>query len=270
MANIVAKRGIYTKQRPTSYAQGLYEVSSTQKLPIGLVRELDDGRRFVYCSNTAAAIAAAAGGVLISRDQAPIDGTVAAADVTFGGAVGSIDVTVTAAGLTANSHKGGWLVLKAGAGVGQGYKIVGNTATDNPATGRAKLQLERPVNTLWVAANTTVAIYPNPYSSLLLNPAVANEAATTQERVMGMVVQPIAASSFFWAQTWGIASLVLDVAAAAGAEANEMNIVPGPTAGRGALIADTAYAGGVQIIGHTLESADLTTAEGNLVFLTIS
>jgi hypothetical protein len=63
--------------------------------------------------------------------------------------------------------------------------------------------------------------------------------------------------------------MVIDIDAASGAEANEMWVIPGTTAGSGLVLADTMTPG-IQILGYTLESADLTDATAHLVFLTIS
>lgn len=250
------------------YAQGLFEESTTQKHKLGTLRITDDGRWFRYAQITAAAITEA--GVLLSKVQAPVDATVAAADAAIAIA-GAKSVTCTAAGITAHQLKDGELVIKAGADIAMKYKIRDNTATGDPAAGRIRCELYEAVNTTWVAANTTIALYDNPYKSLLINPAVADSEATTNETVMGMSVRPITASCYVWVQTHGVAALTLDVAAAAGNEANEQLIVAGVTAGRGALIIplETTFYWGTQIIGKILENADLTNAEGNLVFLTI-
>ena len=256
--------GSYQEGRITMFNQGLYEQSTVQKQRLGTKRELDDGRTYRYCLATAANIAA---GLCISKVQTPVDATIAAADAAIGLA-GVREVTLTIAGATTNLYADGLLVIKAGADIGKMYKVRGNAATNIPATGRANFSLYEPIQTLWVAANTTVAAHQNPYKDLLINPAVANEAATTQETVMGLTTQIITASCYFWAQTHGLASMVLDVAAAAGAEANEGIIVPGIVTGTGTVRADTAPLG-MQILGNTLESADLTNTEANLVFLLI-
>ena len=265
-SSIRERIGNYNESIPTTYVQGLFEESAIQRHRIGTLRELDDGRRFRYGKLTAAAIATA--GVLVSKVQTPVDATIAAADAALALA-GKRQISVTAAGVTAGQFIDGFAVVKAGTDIGCMYKIRGNGATNGIATGRVALELYDKLYQTWVASSTTVALYANPYKDLKLNPAVANEAATTQETVMGMTIRPMTASYYGWFQTKGLASLVLDIDAAAGAEANEMVIVPGTTAGRGAVIADTAYAGGVQIIGHILESADLTDAEANLVVLCI-
>lgn len=254
--------GDYQDAENTMFVQGLFQTSLTQKQRLGTIRRLDDGREYIYCSNTAAQLAA---GILISKAAAPQDCTVAAADVTFGGAVGSKTVSVTLTGTpTANLYQDGYMVITAGDGIGEMYKIRGNSADDKPASGRCTFHLYEALRTLWVAASTTISVFTNPCASLLINPAVANAAATTQETVIGATTMIVPASSYFWAQRKGPGALILDVDAAAGGEANEMWIIQGTTAGRGLVLADTMTPG-MQIIAHTYESADLTDAEANFV-----
>lgn len=264
---MTATRGQYNEGIPGLYTQGLDEISSTKKHKLGTVRWTDDGRKFIYALNGAADTTA---GMLMSVAQTPIDCTVVAADALVNLAM-SKTMSLTAAGVTANSHQDGYAIVKATPDIGRLYKISGNTATDNPATGRAYFYLYNEITTLHTTG-TTVAIHKNPYTSLIVNPAVADENATTAETVMGMATKIVTAAYYFWLQTWGLANLVLDVAAAAGNEANERVIVAGPTAGRGGIVIalETNFFWNTQIIGYPLEKIDLTNAEGNLVMLTIS
>ena len=261
---MTATRGTYQESLNTLFNQGLFETSASAKHRLGTRRTLDDGRSFLYCSNTAAQLAA---GICISKAAAPQDATVAAADVA---SVGDKTVTVTLSGApTAGLYQDGFMYIKAGAGIGEMYKIAGNTADDNPASGRCTFYLYDAVRTLWVAANTTLGIYQNPCKALLINPAVANAAATTQEHVIGVTTMIVPASKYFWAQTRGYCAMILDVDAAAGAESNETWVIPGTTAGRGLILA-TTMTPGMQILANTVEQADQTDAEGSLVNLCIS
>jgi hypothetical protein len=264
---MTASLGGYNETPGTFFNQGLHEISSTKKHKLGTVRWTDDGRKFVYALNGAADTTP---GMLMSVAQTPIDATIAAADALINLA-GSKTMSLTVAGLTAGSHADGYAIIKAGADIGNMYKIAGNTVTGTPATGRAYLTLYKPIETLHVAANTTVAVHKSPYASLIVNPAVADENATTAETVMGMSTRIVTAAYYFWAQTWGPASLVLDIDSAAGNESNEKLIVAGTTAGRGGIVipTETSFFWNTQIIGYPLEKVDLTDAEGNLVFLTI-
>jgi len=259
--------GDYQEGRITMFNQGLFDESSVAKQRLGTKRELDDGRIYRYAGFTAAGITA---GALVSKAAAPVDATVASADAALAVA-GAREISVTIAGATANLYTDGFLIVTAGTNIGAMYKVRGNGATNGIGSGRAAFSLYDKIHTTWVAASTTVSAWQNSYKSLLINPAVADSEATTQECVMGMTVRAITASYYAWIQTRGLANLVLDVDAAAGGESNEMQIVQGTTSGRGAVIIplETTFFWGTQIIGHTIESADLTDAEGNLVFLTI-
>ena len=260
------KGGTYQDAPPQVFTQGLFEESTTKKQRLGTIRVLDDGRVFRYASLTAAAKSP---GLAMSKVQTPVDATIAAADAALN-LIGRKEITLTIAGATANLYEDGWLVITAGTGIGEMYKIRGNTATNDPATGRATFYLYDALRTTHVAASTTVAAHQSPYANLLINPAVANSAATTQETVMGVTIRAHAGATvvYAWLQTKGIGAMVLDVDAAAGAESNEMWITQGTTEGRGLCIADTPTPG-MQVLGVTLESADLTDAEANLIVLAI-
>jgi len=248
------------------FAQDLFAESATQKHALGTVRELADGRKFVYCKATAAALAA---GVCVSKAVTPQDCTIAAADAAQN-LVGENKIYLTLTGTpTLNQYKDGYLIITAGTGIGEIYKIKGNTADDNPASGRVTVFLYDWLKTTHVAASTTISIFENPYSDVLINPAEADGDATTGERILGVTVRPVTASYYFWAQTWGIASVQLDIDAAAGAEADERILIPGTTAGRLMVIAAGAEPDR-PTYGQPFETADLTDAEANLVMLQIS
>lgn len=263
---MTAQIGPYQESMNTMFAQGLFEESADQKHRLGTIRCLDDGRRYVYCQATAAAIAA---GICVSKAVAPQDLTVAAADAAINLA-GASKLTFTLTGTpTLNLYRDGWLVYTANEGAGEMYKVRGNTADDDPATGRFTVYLYDPIKTLNVAASTTASIFANPYDGVLINPAVADGDATTGETILGVTTRGITASYYFWAQTWGLATVMMDIDAAAGAEADERDLVAGTTEGRMAVVAAGAEED-QHTYGTIMETADLTDAEGNLVYLKIS
>jgi len=258
--------GEYQEGKKTLFNQGLFEESSTAKERLGTKRELDDGRVYRYAGITAAAITAS--GALLSKAQTAVAATIAAADALID-LVGAREITLTIAGATADLYKDGELVVKAGTDIGSKYKVRGNVVTGNPAAGRAVVSLYDKLFVTWVAASTTIGAYQSPFKNLLINPAVASVGTgTAGEHVMGMSIRPITASYYAWLQTRGIAALVLDVAAAAGDQDYEAQIIPGPTSGRGALVA-AGPVSGHQSIGELVEMTDRTTAEACLVYLTI-
>ena len=262
---MTAGRGDYQNQLQVMYNQGLFEESATQKHTLGTRRYTDDGRAFVYCQATAAAIAA---GICVSKAVAAQACTIAAADAAINLA-GARDITLTLTGTpTLNLYRDGTLIITAGTGIGESYKIRGNTADDIPASGRCTFQLYDKLKTTHVAASTTIDVYANPYDGVLINPAVASAAATTQEKVLGVTTRGVTASYYFWAQTKGLCCMQLDVDAASGGEANEMWIIQGTTQGRGLTLANTMTPG-MQVLGMLMVTADATDAEGALVDLCI-
>lgn len=246
------------------FAQGLFEESATAKHRLGTTRELDDGRRFVYCQATAANIAA---GMAISKTSLVQAMTVAAADAAINLA-GVKQLTFTLTGTpTLNLYQDGILTIKYGPGLGCMYKVRGNTADDNPASERFTVNLYDAIETTHTTA-TTAQIITNPYKSVLINPAVANGDATTAERIMGVTTRIVTASYYFWAQTWGLANVLIDVSTA-GNEADEKVLVAGATAGR--LLLSAAGAENDQArYGMAMINADYTDVEAGLVFLMIS
>ena len=111
-------------RKKTGFLQGLYAESSTQKEALGTVRELKDGRTFVYCKN--GAVALAAGKVCASVITSGMNEQT----VTVAHAIGTTEITMTdsGSGTSANAYKDGRLVVTAGTGIGESYTITGNTA----------------------------------------------------------------------------------------------------------------------------------------------
>lgn len=257
--------GDYQEGKKTLFAQGLFEQSTTAKERLGTKRELDDGRVFVYVSFTAASLVA---GHLVSKVQTPKDCTIAAADVLIDIA-GAKSITVTTATATADAYRDGFMMIKAGTNIGQMYKIRGNGATDGIASGRIAVELYDALQAVF-AVDTTIALHENPWKSLLINPAVANNAATTGECVMGMTTRIFTYVDkvlYGWIQTKGIGALLID-GTTVGDEPDEAIVVPGTSEGHGICIAAGAAAG-YQKIATLVEGVDLTAAEANLVVLDI-
>lgn len=257
--------GTFQEDKPKMYRQGLYEESADQRHKLGTIRETGDGRRFVYCQATAAALTA---GCVVSKAVAAQDCTIAAADAAINLA-GVRKITVTLTGTpTLNLYKDGILIVTAGTAIGEYYRISGNTADDDPASGRCTFYLYDALKTTHVAASTTISVFANPYDGVLINPAVANGDATTAEAPLGITQRPVTASYYFWAQTWGLGSCVLDVSTA-GNEADEKRLIQGTTAGR-LLVAGTGAETDQPVYGRVFESADMSDGEASLVQIMIS
>lgn len=126
------------------------------------------------------------------------------------GALGSNYVQLTLAAVTANQFRGGKFVTTDDTGEGYTYDILGNTATDNPASGDIRLVLAQP---LQVALDTTtdIAITGNQYANL--------EDATigTDEDPVGVTcATTTSALPYAWIQTRGVVGILQDGSVALG------------------------------------------------------
>jgi hypothetical protein len=90
---------------------------------------------------------------------------------------------------------GGQLAITDGAGIGYTYDIIGNTATNDPASGNFRLELARPI----VVALTTasdICIMGAMYGNL-------EPATTTDINVVGVSMASMAAGDYGWIMTKG-------------------------------------------------------------------
>lgn len=154
------------------------------KYAMGWLIERADGNRYRYCYVGTATNA----GKLVGQTQASGGASYGAAVVVapasavavqseypiLPGQVGSHYVEVTIASIAADKYKGGYFVTTRGTGVGDTYRIIGNTATDNPASGNLRIQLAEPLKVA-LTALTGVTIVTSPYNDL----AAATTSATT-------------------------------------------------------------------------------------------
>lgn len=250
-------------RKKAGFSQDVFAQSSTQKERLGTVRELADGRTFVYCKNGAVALAA---GVVCSS---VITSGMNEQTVTVAHPVGTKAVTITdsGGGTAADAYAGGKLVVTAGGGIGEVYDIVGNSVAGAGAT--FTVTLAQGLATLWVIATTDVTLYVNKYNGVVVNP-------TDGQQIPACVAQrPVTASYYFWGQVLGDGAMLIDVAgAAAGTELDEKIIVPSLNhAGYGFV--DTApdatkiLAGYRHQVGYLIDEADITDNEAVLVQIRI-
>jgi len=135
-----------------------------------------DGAQFVYCHFGADTNR----GVLVSQDLdesslTESSNVVLAPSSTYKvdsepgniypGSIGSHYVVMTLASVTADLYAGGHFITTADTGIGYTYRIKGNTATNDPATGKVRFQLYEPLQAL-LSASTDVIICGSPYANL--------------------------------------------------------------------------------------------------------
>ena len=190
--------------------QSVYEAVETARHPVGTSATMSDGRRFVYSCNRGSAIAA---GRLIkmtepaSTDAALAVNTAAAGDttldLTFGGSTT----------LAVNQLAGGYVNVQDDTGEGQLYRIEAHPALS------AATALTVTIEAIRVAfsADTTVSVIQHPNN----NVAIADASNYTQ-KIVGATPTAVGAGSstpqFFWAQTYGPASVLNEATADVGTQ----------------------------------------------------
>jgi len=187
-----------------------FDLHATAKYPLGFKVEQYDGSVYRYSHMGAATNR----GIVVSQDLsetsvvdtdnaviAPASAVAVPDETMRPGAIGSHYVELTLAAVTANQFSGGKFVTTDDTGEGYTYDILGNTATDNPATGNIRLTLAQK---LQVALDTTtdVAITGSMYSDL--------EATTTTDEAPAGVTCSTTTSAlpYGWIQTKGTVGIL--------------------------------------------------------------
>lgn len=250
-------------RKKSGYLQPLYGESASQKERLGTIRELEDGQVFAYCKN--GAVALAAGAVCASVITSGMNEQT----VTVAHAIGTKQVTITdsGSGTSANAYKDGTLVVTAGTGIGQSYKIAGNEAAAASAT--FTVQLQEGLATAWSTSDTDVTLYKNKYNGVVVNP-------TDGQQLPVCVPQRIVtANYYFWGQILGDGAMLIDAnAESVGLELDEKLIRPSLNhAGYGfidgAPDATAILAGYRHTLGYIIDEADITDNEAVLVNIRI-
>lgn len=187
-----------------------FALHASPKYQLGFKVETADGSIYRYVATGAATNR----GLLVSEDIsetsvvdtdnkviAPASAVAVSGESLKPGALGSTYVEITLASVTANQFRGAKFVTTDDTGEGYTYDILGNTATDDPATGNFRLRLAQQ---LQVALDTTTdfAIMGSPYSDV--------EAATTTDEVpKGVTCATTTADlPYCWIQTRGIVGVL--------------------------------------------------------------
>lgn len=186
-------------------------VTNTNKLhKLGTVGATADGRKYRYTQNGAVALVA---GKTINAIAKVANHTTQSVQAAAAVGVYTVSVTVGATAITADQYTDGYLVIKdtSALGAGTAYRISGHS-TISSAGGTVSVFLQEPI----VTALTTSSIYSlvaSPWSAVVVAPAAAAEV------VVGVAQLAIPASTYFWAQVGGIASVLSDGVISKGAGA---------------------------------------------------
>lgn len=135
-------------------------------------------------------------------------------------AIGATQVTVAlgATAATANQYSQGYLVVTVTPGQGYRYRISANPAAALSTS--MVVTLEDPI-LVALTTSSRVDLVLNEYSGVIVNPSTASSCP------VGAAIYPVAASTYGWVQTGGVASLLADGAVVVGTNVCASNATAG-------------------------------------------
>lgn len=184
-----------------------YKDSTTRDHALGMLVEDKYGRKFRYVQ--AGAVALVRGNLL----QGPArDTQFTRMTVTAAAAIGDTSIALTngTTATTLDMFKGGEAVVAASTGIGQVFKIAGNTVAANGAA--LTVTLEEPIRVA-LATSSKVTLHLNDYLGVIVSPT------TRTGKTVGVAVHAIPALSYGWIQTGGPSAALSDATVAALGEA---------------------------------------------------
>jgi hypothetical protein len=237
-----------------TFPGNVYRADTTPTLPIGFKVSLADGREFRYAHFGAATnrglivstdISESSTGIVSNAIIAPASAVSVVGETAKPGTIGSRFIELTLAATTASQYAGAQLTINGGTGVGYSYRVKGNTATGDPATGNIRLELYDKLQ-LAVDATTDIILSGSLYANL--------EGATTTDMLFsGVSMATTTIGQYGFVQTKGIASVLTDGAVVYG-HAVGVGSVAGTVAACAAFT--TKQIGQVVTVGgDTLQSA---------------
>lgn len=195
---------------------GKFDMHTSPRWAIGTHFRRSDGAVFVYSHFGADTNR----GVLVSQDLSESslvdsDNVIIAPVVTYKvdsepgniypGSIGSHYVVITLASTTADQYAGGTLVITDDIGAGYSYRVKGNTATNDPATGLIRLQLYEP---LQVALDATSDF--SICGSLYANLEIATSATDVALAGVTCSTMDVSAAAYGFIQRRGVVGVLTD------------------------------------------------------------
>ena len=228
-------------------------------VPLGTRMELPDGRLFAYCVAGGSDLGP---GLFNTYLTTPTNEQT----VTVAHGIGTKTVTVTGT-FTADQCKDGYIIVSAGTGIGEMYRVKSNTATVG-TTGTFTLYGDG-LKTAWSTSDTDVDVYECPYKGQIVNPVDA------QQKPTSVALTTITTLYYYWGLIKGICPIQLDVNAAAGLEFDEKVIEASVShAGFGLIPAapasQTANVFGLHRLGYIVREGDCTDNEANLCYIDLT
>ena len=239
-----------------------YKVSSSRvgNLQLGQIGMTPDGNMWRYCKASSVQLAA---GLFCVGESVPVHEDT----VTVAHAIGTEVVTVTAAGVSKDDYRDGYLVVTDGPGAGEMHRIKSNTATSG-GTIQVTFHPGDGLTVAWTTAATDVDIFTALHGALIVAPTDG------QQLVVCIPQRIIPASNFFWGLVHGYGAFQCENASAAGLELDEKRIHQSLTvAGQGLLPTSPNEAEIIaqyrQLLGYLLTEEDTVTTEMELALFTL-
>lgn len=163
------------------------------------------------------------------------------------GQVGSNYVELTIASVTAGQFKGSYFITEDGSGRGYTYRVRGNTATGDPASGNIRLQLWEPIKAV-VSPNTDITIVPCMYNDL------KTATVATDWAVAGVLCSTTTASlPYAWICTHGVIGALQDGTIVGGDQVALSRATAGAVSVYGQGDTNEAALIGEQILGYCVQ-----------------
>lgn len=228
-------------------ANGLFESSTTALHEIGSYVETNDGRGYRYCKADGLQVVGK-----LYQMAAEDTSNMQELAITNPTAGDTSIVTTSTVTLAADLLAGGFLLVSEGTlGIGQVYKLKGNTAASAAVT---TFSLEDAVR-VTVTGTAKVDVHMNPYMDVVVAPTTATSGPA------GVAQYAIPDNSYGWIQTHGICGVLAQGTVVVGDD-----IVPAETTTTGTVVsrADASLSATVGFAIHGGASTDFA-----LCFLTI-
>lgn len=184
---------------------------------LGQQATTSDGKTFVYSSNQSTATTLLPG-KLTQTATSSVANHVNRTGITAAAGTNTLTFAVGATAVTSNQYQGGYLVVNAGTGAGQGALLVsGNTSA--ASSGSPTVNLKDALIAATAVADSKFSLYPNPWASTILYVHAAPN-ITIPTGVPNVTV-PVATTAlpnqYYWSQIGGEASVLADAATWVGA-----------------------------------------------------
>ena len=178
---------------------------------LGTVGILPDGRRFRWAQ--AGAVALVAGNIIQTKVTASNDSIHTGALDINGGTTGvtTLSVIFAATLTTIDLYADGYLNVDTSPGQGL-YRVASNESATSATAGVVQFAENDKIVEALTSGTSKVGLFQNPYKDVIVSPA---EDAQTGAAI-GASVVACPATDFTWLQTWGPATIEVDVAPVVG------------------------------------------------------